>query len=64
MPDIAASLYPGREIVMRPPRRGDRDDEPRKARCESIEPVVGALERVSGPHDAAGAPAEVRLRAA
>ena len=64
MPDVAAALYPGREIVMRPPRRGDRDDEPRKARCESIEPVVGALELVSGPHDAAGASAEVRLRAA
>jgi FlaA1/EpsC-like NDP-sugar epimerase len=64
MPDVAAALYPERELVTRPPRRGDRDDEPRKARCETITPVIASLERVSGPHDATGASPEVRLRAA
>lgn len=52
MEDVARALYPGRRIERVPPRRGDRLAEPRHAQSEQLEPVVGPLERVFGPHDA------------
>jgi FlaA1/EpsC-like NDP-sugar epimerase len=54
MPDIVASLYPGRATVEVPPRRGDRVAEPRHAASEQLEHAVHTIERVWSPHDADG----------
>jgi FlaA1/EpsC-like NDP-sugar epimerase len=56
MPDVAARLYPGRERLMVPRRRGDREREPAYAASETIESVGGWL-RIVGAHDPAHAQA-------
>lgn len=52
MRDEAARLYPGRELVEAPRRRGDRAAEPLHAASETLEPFEGLLHIVS-PHDPA-----------
>jgi len=52
--DVAADLYPARDRDLIQPRRGDRRDEPRYALADRADPV-GALERVTSPHDLAAA---------
>lgn len=52
MADEARRLYPGRELVKIPLRRGDRREEPLCARCERIVPSESpSLMRVVSPHD-------------
>lgn len=50
MPDVAAELYPGREQIIVPLRRGDRRREPLHAASEYLEPA-GQWQRVIGQHD-------------
>lgn len=50
--EIASELYPGRPQRSIPPRRGDRIAEPRCALAETIEPVLGRIERIVNRHDA------------
>jgi FlaA1/EpsC-like NDP-sugar epimerase len=50
IPDLARSLYPDREIVTVPPRRGDRIREPLRALSETVKEYRGLL-KVSSPHD-------------
>lgn len=52
MTHVAEDLYPGRETVLIPPRRGDRLVEPLYAAHETHERVNGLL-RITSPHDAA-----------
>ena len=50
--DVAAALYPDREIQSIPPRRGDRLVEPLAARHEQVEQDAQAsLLRIVGAHD-------------
>lgn len=51
MRDVAARLYPGRELVRVPARRGDRREEPLCAKSELIQPVGNGLVRIIGEHD-------------
>lgn len=51
MRDVAARLYPGRELVQIPARRGDRQMEPLCAESEELKPEVEGLVRVVGTHD-------------
>lgn len=51
MRDVAASLYPGREIVMVPARRGDRRREPLCAQAETMAPPQWGLCRITSPYD-------------
>jgi FlaA1/EpsC-like NDP-sugar epimerase len=57
--DVAAELYPGREQVAIPARRGDRRREPLIAACENLDAYCGWL-RITGVHD----PVPVALRVA
>ncbi len=50
MPHVASRLYPGREQIRIPRRRGDRYREPRLAMCE-VEDRHGEHMRISGVHD-------------
>lgn len=50
IPDLAKSLYPDREILLVPPRRGDRIREPLHAASETVTEIDGLL-RVAGRHD-------------
>jgi FlaA1/EpsC-like NDP-sugar epimerase len=50
MMDVAAELYPGREQVRIPPRRGDRRSEPLHAACETVKPY-GRYLKIVGAHD-------------
>lgn len=50
MPDVAAELYPGRDQVRIPARRGDRHREPLVAACEQAHPFGDWL-RIVGAHD-------------
>lgn len=55
MAAVAADLYPDRELVEVPRRRGDRYMEPLKAGCEEIWPVNGTgLYKVTSPYDGSG----------
>lgn len=52
MQEVAAALYPDRELVEIPRRRGDRAVEPLHAVCETAYPVPGTrLIRIHGAHD-------------
>lgn len=51
MPDVARELYPGRDQVEIPPRRGDRTREPLHAQSEYLQPISGAIRRVVSIHD-------------
>lgn len=54
MSDVAAALYPGRDRVMVPPRRGDRRFEPLFARAETqAEYLPCGVVRVESEHDKA-----------
>lgn len=50
MRDVAADLYPGRELVEVPLRRGDRRKEPLTSACEEARQFGGHLV-ITGPHD-------------
>jgi len=50
IPDLARKLYPTRQIVEVPPRRGDRIREPLHANSETATEMGGLL-RVTSPHD-------------
>lgn len=50
MPTVARELYPGRDLVMVPRRRGDRHREPLIAACETLM-QHGDLLTISGAHD-------------
>lgn len=57
MSDVAEQLYPGRELIEIPRRRGDRWQEPLKAACEEIWPVNGTgFHEVRSPYDPVPAP--------
>ena len=49
---IVQSLYPNRESILIPPRRGDRKIEPRLGAHEAIVEARGPFERIVGHHDA------------
>jgi len=49
MPDEAANY--GRATTLIEPRRGDRLNEPRKARCERLQSLGDGIERILGPND-------------
>ena len=49
---IADALFPSRDYLIVPPRRGDRKVEPRIGAHESIVELVGPFERIVGHHDA------------
>jgi FlaA1/EpsC-like NDP-sugar epimerase len=52
MYEYARNLYPNREHVIVPPRRGDRIAEPKHAACERIEQTsVPYIERIINPCD-------------
>lgn len=52
IPDVAAALYPGRQLEVVPARRGDRRAEPRTAMHEALTALSPhALERITSPHD-------------
>lgn len=51
MRDVAARLYPGREIVMVPARRGDRRCEPLCAQAETFTLASGGLAQIRSPYD-------------
>lgn len=51
MHDVAARLYPGRELVKIPARRGDRQAEPLCADSEELKPEADGLVRIVGAHD-------------
>lgn len=51
MRDVAARLYPGREIMMVPARRGDRRCEPLCAQAETFTPSSWGLARIASPYD-------------
>lgn len=51
MPWLANTLYPGREQLSIPPRRGDRLTEPLHAACEAVEPLGNGLLGITSPHD-------------
>lgn len=50
MRDVARDLYPDRDLVEIPRRRGDRRAEPLAAGCEQVDRVDGLL-RIRGAHD-------------
>ena len=52
MAAVAHAAHPGRPIAHMPRRRGDRLAEPRKARCEALEPAGYGIERIRSPYDA------------
>lgn len=47
----AHQLYPNRQLVEIPRRRGDRFEEPLKAECEQLIPVTDKIMKVVGYHD-------------
>jgi FlaA1/EpsC-like NDP-sugar epimerase len=49
---VATDVHPGRDIVIIPPRRGDRVVEPRHAQCEWIVSGPGGIDSVHSAHDA------------
>lgn len=52
MRSVALETHPRRRRLIVPPRRGDRLDEPRIARCERLFPTeVPRIERIHSPHD-------------
>lgn len=51
MRDVAARLYPGREIIEIPARRGDRRIEPLCAASETLSPYGTDLVRIVSPYD-------------
>lgn len=51
MREMAARLYPGRELVEVPRRRGDRAVEPLHAACERILDRPDFMVRIVSPHD-------------
>ena len=51
MPDIAKRIFPERNLVIIPPRRGDRKVEPLKSASERLLKVEGRLIKVVSPHD-------------
>jgi FlaA1/EpsC-like NDP-sugar epimerase len=51
MVDIVQKLYPERHFDVVPPRRGDRIDEPKKARSEHIETYMGNIAKIISMHD-------------
>ena len=53
MREVAESLYPGRELVEVPRRRGDRAVEPLHAACERILDRPDFMVRIVSPHDPA-----------
>lgn len=61
MDDVAARLYPGRDLVRIPLRRGDREHERLLAACERAERWAPGVVRITGQHDPATleVPAEI-----
>lgn len=51
VPDVASRLFPGRQIILMRPRRGDRVSEPLKAFSEVLRYKDGGLIVVSSAHD-------------
>jgi FlaA1/EpsC-like NDP-sugar epimerase len=51
MDDIAARLYPGRDLMRVSLRRGDRQHERLTAACESVEQWAPGVVRITGQHD-------------
>jgi FlaA1/EpsC-like NDP-sugar epimerase len=51
MRDVAEELYPGRELSLIMPRRGDRDVEPLCAPTEQVTDISGGLIRITSVHD-------------
>lgn len=51
MLDLAEHMYPGRELVEVPRRRGDRAVEPLHAACERILDRPDFMVRIVSPHD-------------
>ena len=51
MYEEALRLYPDRQHVEIPRRRGDRRMEPRYARCEQPDYLAGGLMKITGAHD-------------
>ena len=63
MREQARALYPHRELVQIPRRRGDRRQEPKHARCERIEWLDNGIGRIIGAHDPATDMARERVAA-
>ena len=51
MPDVARQLYPNKNIVIIPPRRGDRLSELFTARNEAVSELDDHLLKISSPYD-------------
>lgn len=51
MRDVAARLYPDRDLVHMPTRRGDREHEPRLATTEVADAFPSRLVQIHSPHD-------------
>jgi FlaA1/EpsC-like NDP-sugar epimerase len=53
MHTVASSVYPGRDLVEMPARRGDRYREPLVAACESYAAFSPGVLKITGQHDPA-----------
>lgn len=57
--DVASRLYPGRELVEIPARRGDRRCEPLCAAAETFTPSSSGLAKITSPYDSPATTIEV-----
>jgi len=64
MRTVAETMYPDRNHVQVPRRRGDRDQEPLKAACEELWPAGDGVYRVVGAYDPQPAALPDRVAAA